>query len=58
MSIFRQPQTDGIDRVIYLFSQTNEEQSNINHISYFENEMAAHKPKPIPHLMSLVRLIC
>ena len=38
--IFSNPGTDGINRVIFLFLQTNESKINTNHVSYFENKMA------------------
>ena len=42
--------------IIYLLSQINEEQKQ-NQSYVFENEMALHKPKLIPHLDSLVNLL-
>ena len=46
-----------IQRVIYMFSQSNEQNKNQSHIC-FENEKAWQKPKPMRHLVSLVNLIC
>ena len=48
--IFSQSRTNGIHGVIYLFSQTKyRSKIKTNHISYFESEMAWHKP--IAHLV-------
>ena len=43
--IFSNPGTDGINRVIFLFLQTNDSKINTNHVSYFAN-----KPTSIPCL--------
>ena len=54
--IFSNPGTDGINRVVFLFLQTNEGKINTNHVSYFENKMAWQNPKPMAHLLSLSQL--